>query len=106
MSGPIDFKDILDLKIIKVKTASEMLESVKKLLPVDIAVCAAAVSDYKPKNFVKKKIKKDKIKFDNLLLEKNHDILNFLGKNNRSRPGIVVGFSAETENLLKTLKIN
>ncbi len=101
VSGPIDFKDILDLKIIKVKTASEMLESVKKLLPVDIAVCAAAVSDYKPKNFVKKKIKKDKIKFDNLLLEKNHDILNFLGKNNRSRPGIVVGFSAETENLLK-----
>ena len=85
MSGPIDFKDILDLKIIKVKTASEMLESVKKLLPVDIAVCVAAVSDYKPKNFVKK-IKKDKIKFDNLLLEKNHDILNFLGKNNRSRP--------------------
>ncbi len=101
VSGPIDLKNFSNLKVIKVKTAHEMLEKVKKLLPVDIAICAAAVTDYKPKNFSKKKIKKDKDKFNFLSLEKNPDILNFLGKNNKDRPGVVVGFSAETENLLR-----
>ena len=82
-----------------------MMDEVKKSLPVDIAVCAAAVSDFKPKNKYKNKIKKNMIDFKNIQLEKNHDILDYIGKNNKSRPRIVVGFSAETDEIIKNAKI-
>ena len=77
-----------------------MLAAVKKNLPADIAVCTAAVSDFKPTFIKKNKIKKE-IKFDEIKVEKNIDILNFLGTNNRYKPKLLVGFSAETENLIK-----
>lgn len=101
IAGPSDLNSVLGLKIIKVKTAKEMLNEVKKLLPVDIAVCAAAVSDFKPKDFNPSKIKKNKKTLKSLELDKNIDILDYLGKHNRNRPKLVVGFSAETENLIK-----
>ena len=77
-----------------------MLVAVKKILPTHIVVCAAAVSDFKPLVAKKNKIKKNS-QFDEIKIEKNHDILGFLGKNNRYRPKLLVGFSAETENLIK-----
>ena len=101
ISGPASINNTIGLKIIKVTTAIEMMKTVKKLLPVDIAVCAAAVSDFRPKKFDKNKIKKKNNKNFELELENNPDILEFLGKNNASRPKIVVGFSAETEKLLE-----
>ena len=76
-----------------------MMDEVKKKLPVDIAVCAAAVSDFKPILKNKEKIKKDKI--NSIKLKNNPDILEYLGKNNKMRPKVVVGFSAETENVIK-----
>lgn len=81
-------------------SADEMMDEVKKLLPVDIVICAAAVSDFKPKKINKNKVKKNSKNSMTLELIKNQDILNFLGKNNKLRPKIVVGFSAETENLV------
>ena len=48
-----------------------------------------------------KKLKKDRDDLKSINLEKNKDILEYLGKNNRNRPKLVVGFSAETENLHK-----
>ena len=75
-----------------------MLRKVQKTLPVDIAVCTAAVSDFKPIKISKTKIKKNKI--SEIKLEKNTDILSFLGTNNQFKPKLLVGFSAETENLL------
>ena len=80
------------------------MNEVKKSLPVDIAVCAAAVSDFKPVNKSKNKIKKKETNFDNLQLEKNPDILDYLSKSNKARPKIVVGFSAETENVIQNSK--
>ena len=76
-----------------------MFDVVKKALPTDIAVCSAAVSDFKPVIKKKQKIKK-KIKLDQIKLEYNPDILEFLGKNNRYKPKLLVGFSAETENII------
>ena len=73
----------------------------KKTLPVDIAICAAAVSDFKPIKKNKNKLKKDKNNLKVLQLEKNKDILEYLCKNNKSRPKLVIGFAAETENLSK-----
>ena len=101
IAGPSDLHPYLGLKIIKITTAEEMLQAVKKVLPVDIAICAAAVSDFKPKIFSKTKIKKNFNNTQKINLEKNPDILEFLAKNNKNRPKLVVGFSAETENLIK-----
>ena len=77
-----------------------MLSEVKKNLPTDIAVCTAAVSDFVPLLKNKQKLKK-KLNLSEIKLEKNPDILEFLGKNNRFKPKLLVGFSAETENLLE-----
>ncbi len=102
--GPSNFIHSKDLKIKKIITAKEMMNEVKKSLPVDIAVCAAAVSDFKPINKNKNKIKKNNSNINNIILEKNPDILDFLSKNNKARPKIVVGFSAETENVIQNSK--
>ena len=104
IAGPSKLAPSSNLKIKKIVTAKEMLNEVKKSLPVDIAVCAAAVADYKPKIRSRNKIKKNKSLLDKVYLEKNPDILDYLGKNNESRPKIVVGFSAETENLIENSK--
>ena len=78
-----------------------MLNEVKKALPVDLAVCAAAVSDFKPAKKNINKIKKDKTNLNSINFIKNIDILEYISKNNKHRPRLVAGFSAETENLEK-----
>ena len=105
IAGPSNLISSKDLKIKKIISAKEMMSEVKKSLPVDIAVCAAAVSDFKPINKNKNKIKKNTPNIDNIRLEKNPDILDYLSKNNKARPKIVVGFSAETENVIQNSKI-
>ncbi len=104
IAGPSNLQIEKGLKVIKVKTSDEMFNAVKKSLPVDVAVCTAAVSDFKPSTFKKNKIKKNKIK-DSIDLDGTIDILNYIGKNNQYRPKLVIGFSAETENLLNNSKI-
>jgi len=101
VAGPSSLNFSKDLNVKKITNGEEMMLAVQKLLPVDIAVCAAAVTDFKPKNVSNQKIKKNTNKFNVLNLEKNKDILEFLGKNNKIRPRILVGFSAETENLIE-----
>ena len=103
IAGPSNIQKEKGLKIIKVKTSDEMLKAVKKTLPVDVAVCAAAVSDFKPESFNKEKMKKNNKK-ENLALNHTVDILNYIGKNNQHRPKLVVGFSAETEDLIQNSK--
>ena len=104
IAGPSNLQPIKGLKTVHVKTSEEMLKAVKKNLPTDVAVCTAAVSDFKPQKIQKSKIKKGNTN-KNLILEKTNDILDFLGKNNMHRPKLVVGFSAETENLIANSKI-
>ena len=99
--GPSSLIFSKDLNVKKITNGEEMMSAVQKLLPVDIAICAAAVTDFKSKNVSKQKIKKDKENFNVLNLKKNKDILEYLGKNNKLRPKILVGFSAETENLIE-----
>jgi phosphopantothenoylcysteine decarboxylase/phosphopantothenate--cysteine ligase len=101
ISGPSSLNFSKDITVKKITSAKEMMNIVQKLLPVDIAVCASAVSDFKPQNISKQKIKKNNKDYNILNLEKNRDILEYLGKNNKLRPKLVVGFSAETENLIE-----
>jgi phosphopantothenoylcysteine decarboxylase/phosphopantothenate--cysteine ligase len=101
VAGPTSINYSKDIVVKKINSGEEMMHAVLKLLPVDIAICAAAVSDFKPKNKSRQKIKKDKKGFNSIDLEKNKDILEYLGKNNKLRPKMLIGFSAETENLVE-----
>jgi phosphopantothenoylcysteine decarboxylase/phosphopantothenate--cysteine ligase len=101
VAGPTSINFSKDINVKKITNADEMMAAVQKLLPVDVAVCAAAVTDFKPKNKNKQKIKKNKENFNTLNLEKNKDILEYLGKNNKLRPKLVIGFSAETEKVIE-----
>jgi len=96
ISGPTNLEPNDNLKLIKVKTGEEMYEKTMELLPCDLAIFTAAVSDFKVKKFNKEKIKKNKDQsFD---LDLNPDILELVSKSNK-KPKIVIGFAAESENL-------
>ncbi len=101
ISGPSNLFFSKDLKVKKITSGEDMLSEVKKSLPVDLAVCTAAVTDFKPINKNKNKIKKENINLEILKFIKNNDILEYISKNNKHRPRLVAGFSAETENLIK-----
>ncbi len=101
ISGPSILKKLESVNIVNVETADQMYAETKKALPVDIAVCAAAITDFKPEKYEEKKIKKDSL---NLNFKRNIDILEFLSKNNLQRPKLVVGFAAETNDILKFAK--
>ena len=94
---------ISGVNLINVSSAKEMFNATLENLPVDVAIFSAAVGDYKVKNKKKDKIKK-KESMD-LSLEKNIDILGHISKHNSLRPKIVIGFAAETNNLIKNSKI-
>ena len=103
ISGPTNLDPISGVNLINVSSAKEMFNATLENLPVDIAIFSAAVGDYKVKNKKKDKIKK-KESMD-LSLEKNIDILGHISKHNSLRPKIVIGFAAETNNLIKNSKI-
>ena len=100
VTGPTNINYPKELKVIKVITAEEMLQACQKLLPVNIAICAAAVVDFSPE-YKKEKIKKNNITNHDLRLSENIDILKFLSSQSEHRPRLVIGFSAETENVLE-----
>jgi len=100
--GPSQIKIEDNINTIKVTTAQEMLEAVKESLPTDIAVCSAAVSDFRTDKF-EQKIKKNN-KDLNLKLYQNMDILSFISNHNNLRPKLVVGFAAETNNVIEYAK--
>ncbi|WP_440675549.1 bifunctional phosphopantothenoylcysteine decarboxylase/phosphopantothenate--cysteine ligase CoaBC [Candidatus Pelagibacter sp. HIMB1593] len=99
ISGPTNLEVEKDIKLIEVETADEMFAATQENLPVDVAIFSAAVSDFKVKNKSQSKIKKEEAL--NLNLEKNIDILNYISNHNSMRPEIVIGFAAETNEVLK-----
>ncbi len=101
ITGPCNLISPKNVEVKKIISAEEMLREVKKTLPVDIAVCSAAVADFKPEEKNKNKIKKEKFNYKTIKFIKNNDILEYICKNNRNRPKIVAGFSAETKNVIK-----
>ena len=100
--GPSKIKVDQGIDIVRVTTANEMLEAVKENLPVDIAIFAAAVADFRAnqKNF---KIKKNNDELS-IKLHENTDILKFVSTHNSLRPKLVVGFAAETNDVIKFAK--
>jgi phosphopantothenoylcysteine decarboxylase/phosphopantothenate--cysteine ligase len=98
VSGPTREPDPPGVRMVKVKTAREMLAACEALLPVDVAICAAAVADWRAEA-APHKLKKAGAP-PSLKLVENPDILATLAKPGNRRPKLVVGFAAETENLL------
>ncbi|HEX3809633.1 MAG TPA: bifunctional phosphopantothenoylcysteine decarboxylase/phosphopantothenate--cysteine ligase CoaBC [Rhizomicrobium sp.] len=100
ISGPVDIAPPPRVKLLKVETAREMLAACESALPVDVAVCTAAVADWRPETAVNSKIKKGEDgKVPSLKLVANPDILFTLSHDAR-RPRLVIGFAAETENVV------
>ncbi len=102
VAGPTWLEDPFDVECRRVKSAEEMCDVVVSFYPdVEIVVMAAAVSDYRPKCFTHKKIKKGK---EDIVLEmvKNPDILKLLGQEKENR--VLVGFAAETDELIENAR--
>lgn len=104
ISGPVNLKTPEKVKRHDVLSADEMKLKVEELIEdCDIFISAAAVSDFKPKEIYKNKIKKKgNEKHLNLKMDKNSDILKVISEKNLNLK--TVGFAAETENLLSNAK--
>jgi len=97
ITGPATVPPPAGVRVIRVETARQMLEAVQAALPADAAVFAAAVADWRVANAVDKKMKKDGTgSLPALEFAENPDILATVSQMKAGRPGLVVGFAAET----------
>jgi phosphopantothenoylcysteine decarboxylase/phosphopantothenate--cysteine ligase len=92
------------VKIVRVESARDMLNAVETALPADIAVFAAAVADWRSAEAAPEKMKKDGAAIPPLALVENPDILATISHLKDDRPGLVVGFAAETENVIENAR--
>ena len=97
VSGPTSLPDPAGVRVVGIESAEQMLAACRAALPVDVAVCAAAVSDWRLARISPKKLKKNGGPPPKLKLETTPDILADLAAANNLRPRLVVGFAAETE---------
>src|SRR5262245_39794577 len=100
VTGPTAEPDPPGVEIRHVETADEMLAACRSALPADMAVCTAAVADWRLAKPVDQKLKKNGSKPPRLELALNPDILAALADGGNLRPRLVVGFAAETENVV------
>jgi len=103
VTGPTREVDPPGVAVIHVETAQQMLDACQTALPADVAVCAAAVSDWRPKSAGNQKIKKNGAP-PKLTLMENPDILKTLATAGNERPRLVVGFAAETGDVIVKAK--
>ena len=99
ISGPTSIEKPDNVKIRNVDTGIDFLEASVDELPADIFISVAAICDFKMKKISKHKIKKNKNLEKKFVFEKNVDVLKEISANNM-RPSLVIGFSAETEELV------
>ena len=104
ITGPVNLDPPYGSNIIRVETADEMYDAVHSSLPADAAVFAAAVADWKIKKTEQQKLKKQTGNLPDFDLTENKDILASVSKLKKNRPKFVMGFAAETENILENAK--
>ena len=103
VSGPTSEPDPPGVRVVRVDSAREMLAACEKALPADIAVCAAAVADWRAEA-APQKLKKKNGALPALKLVENPDILMTLSARGNRRPLLVVGFAAETEKVVENAR--
>ena len=101
ITGPVALSDPAGVSVVHVESAADMLVACQAALPAEIAVCAAAVSDWRIATAASEKLKKDRGGPPALELTENPDILRTLSQAENRRPGLVVGFAAETEKVVE-----
>jgi phosphopantothenoylcysteine decarboxylase / phosphopantothenate---cysteine ligase len=104
ISGPVEVPDPPGVSVVKVATANEMLAAAEQALPADVAVFAAAVADWRVAQVSRSKIKKQQGKPRELALVENPDILATIGHLKNNRPRLVIGFAAETDDVIANAK--
>ena len=100
VTGPADVPAPEGVQVLQVQTAHQMLEAVQSALPVDAAVFAAAVADWRVKSASNQKLKKSKDGLPTLDFAENPDILATVSQLKQDRPPLVVGFAAETNDVV------
>jgi len=100
VTGPADVPPPEGVRVVRVQTAQQMLEAVQAALPCEAAVFAAAVADWRVAQSSDRKIKKDSGGLPILEFAENPDILAHVAQMGEGRPGLVVGFAAETDDVL------
>ncbi len=104
VSGPVALADPPGIRVVHVESALDMLAACRAALPVDVAVCAAAVADWRSETPAEQKIKKGGGRRPELALVENPDILATLAAGGASRPRLVVGFAAETSDVVENAR--
>ena len=99
VSGPVHEPDPEGVAVVRVESAAAMLAACQAVLPVAVAVCAAAVADWRVAAPLDRKLKRRPGQPPTLVLAENPDILKTLARAGPTRPALVVGFAAETEDL-------
>ncbi|WP_028955152.1 bifunctional phosphopantothenoylcysteine decarboxylase/phosphopantothenate--cysteine ligase CoaBC [Sulfitobacter sp. 20_GPM-1509m] len=101
VTGPADVPPPAGVQVVKVQTAQQMLQAVQAALPCDVAVFAAAVADWRVASASDRKLKKTKDGMPKLEFAENPDILAAVSQMTEGRPGLVVGFAAETNDVIE-----
>ena len=101
VTGPADVQPPIGVHLIEVETAIQMLEAVEKEMPCDAAIFAAAVADWRVVDTPSSKIKKVNGQLPVLEFAENPDILARISNRTNTRPDLVVGFAAETEDVIE-----
>lgn len=101
VTGPADVSPPGGVEVVPVRTAQQMLEAVEAALPADAAIFAAAVADWRVTGVSGSKIKKTRDGLPQLEFAENPDILATVSKLKTNRPGLVVGFAAETDDVVE-----
>jgi phosphopantothenoylcysteine decarboxylase/phosphopantothenate--cysteine ligase len=105
VSGPVALPDPPGVRTVHVESARDMLQAAERALPVDIAIFAAAVADWRVANAGTQKIKKTPgAAAPTLSFTENPDILSTIAHRKTRRPRLVIGFAAETENVAANAK--
>lgn len=100
VTGPADVPPPDGVEVVAVQTAKEMLAAVEQALPADAGVFAAAVADWHVEGAGDRKLKKSKDGLPTLSFAENPDILKTISQRSEGRPRLVVGFAAETNDVL------
>nr|WP_297735968.1 phosphopantothenoylcysteine decarboxylase [uncultured Maricaulis sp.] len=99
VAGPTALPDPDGVETIHIETARDMLAAVETALPADVFIAVAAVADWRPAEPADRKLKLDKASFSSLPLVENPDILKTISQLKAGRPGLVIGFAAETHDV-------
>lgn len=101
VTGPADVPPPQRVQVVQVETAQQMSDAVDAALPVDAGVFAAAVADWRVASASDKKLKKSRDGMPALEFAENPDILKRVSHMETGRPALVVGFAAETDNVIE-----